>query len=138
MSNDRIVRRSRADSKPAAVDWSEFDALTDENIASAVGNDPDAAPLADEEWFQKAQFVQPPNKAAINIRLDQEVLDFFKSEGTGLPNPHERRPASLYGTQQKESCLSLAIMSGCLHDLNGIRSCRQQRQQKLEFRFKLW
>ena len=24
-----------------------------------------------------------PNKVAINIRVDQEVLDFFKSEGTG-------------------------------------------------------
>jgi|tagenome__1003787_1003787.scaffolds.fasta_scaffold19836506_1 uncharacterized protein (DUF4415 family) len=83
MSNDHIVRRSRADLKPAAVDWSEFDALTDEDIASTVRDDPDAAPLADEEWFRKAQFAQPPNKAAINIRLDQEVLDFFKSEGTG-------------------------------------------------------
>jgi uncharacterized protein (DUF4415 family) len=83
VSNDRIIRRSRADSKPTAVDWSEFDALTDEDIASAARGDPDAAPLADEEWFQKAQFVQPPNKAAINIRLDQEVLDFFKSEGSG-------------------------------------------------------
>ena len=83
MSNDRIVRRSRAGSKPAAVDWSEFDALTDENIASAVRDDPDASPLVDEEWFQKAQFVQPLNKVAINIRVDQEVLDFFKSEGTG-------------------------------------------------------
>jgi len=83
VSNDRIIRRSRADSKPTAVDWSEFDALTDEDIASAARGDPDAVPLADEEWFQKAQFVQPPNKAAINIRLDQEVLDFFKSEGSG-------------------------------------------------------
>ena len=46
-------------------------------------DDPDASPLVDEEWFQKAQFVQPPNKTAINIRVDQEVLDFFKSEGTG-------------------------------------------------------
>jgi len=27
--------------------------------------------------------VQPLNKAAINIRLDQEVLDFFKSQGAG-------------------------------------------------------
>lgn len=57
--------------------------MTDENIASAVRDDPDAAPLADEEWFQKTQFAQPPNKVAINIRVDQEVLDFFKSEGTG-------------------------------------------------------
>jgi uncharacterized protein (DUF4415 family) len=83
MSNDRIVRRSRASSKPAAVDWSEFDALSDEDIASATQSDPDAAPLADEEWFEKARLVQPLNKAAINIRLDQEVLDFFKSQGAG-------------------------------------------------------
>jgi uncharacterized protein (DUF4415 family) len=48
-----------------------------------VRDDPDTAPLADDEWFHKAQIVQPPNKTAINIRLDQEVLDFFKSEGSG-------------------------------------------------------
>jgi hypothetical protein len=63
MSNDRIVRRSSADSKPAAVDWSEFDALTDEDIASASREDPNAAALADEEWFRKAQFVRSPKKA---------------------------------------------------------------------------
>ena len=83
MSNDRIVRRSGTSSKPAAVDWSEFDALSDEDIESATQSDSDAAPLADEEWFEKARLVQPPNKAAINIRLDREVLDFFKSQGAG-------------------------------------------------------
>jgi len=69
--------------RPKAVDWSEFDALTDEDIAAAVRDDPDAAPLVDEGWFEHARFVAPPTKAAINIRLDRDVLDFFKSEGAG-------------------------------------------------------
>jgi uncharacterized protein (DUF4415 family) len=83
MSSDRIVRHSRADLKSTPVDWSEFDALTDEDVAAAVRDDPDAAPLVDEEWFEQAQFIAPPNKAAVNIRLDRDVLDYFKSGGAG-------------------------------------------------------
>lgn len=83
MNNGRIIRRSRADLKRTTVDWSESDALTDEDIAAAVRDDPDAAPLLDDDWFDKAHVVAPPAKAPINIRLDQDVLDFFRAEGTG-------------------------------------------------------
>ncbi|QQP89571.1 BrnA antitoxin family protein [Skermanella sp. TT6] len=83
MSNDHTVRRSRAGLKSAKADWRGFDALTDRDIEAAVRDDPDAAPLVDESWFDQARFVAPPSKAAINIRLDKDVLDFFKSEGAG-------------------------------------------------------
>lgn len=84
VTSKNIVRRSRADLKPATtVDWSEFDALTDEDIAVAIRDIPDATPIDDEAWFEKARLVPPPNKAAVSLRLDQEVLDFFKSGGPG-------------------------------------------------------
>jgi uncharacterized protein (DUF4415 family) len=63
------------------TDWAVVDALTDEEIAEAVRNDPDAVPL-DIDW-SKAVVVVPPKKKAISIRVDEDVLDFFKQEGAG-------------------------------------------------------
>lgn len=63
------------------TDWARFDALTDEEIAEAVANDPDAVPI-DLDWSD-AVVVVPSKKKAISIRLDEDVLDYFKSEGDG-------------------------------------------------------
>jgi uncharacterized protein (DUF4415 family) len=57
------------------------DALTDEDIANAVARDPDAAPI-DIDW-SNAVLVMPAPKKAISIRIDEDVLDFFKREGAG-------------------------------------------------------
>jgi uncharacterized protein (DUF4415 family) len=67
-------RRSR-------TDWQYLDRVTDDEIAAAVATDPDAAPL-DLDWSD-AVLVVPPNKKAISIRVDQDVLDYFKKEGPG-------------------------------------------------------
>jgi uncharacterized protein (DUF4415 family) len=55
--------------------------LTDEEIEAAVRNDPDAVPL-DFDWSE-AVLVIPPKKTAISIRLDADVLDYFKQDGAG-------------------------------------------------------
>jgi uncharacterized protein (DUF4415 family) len=55
--------------------------LTDKEIEEAVRNDPDAVPL-DVDWSQ-AVLVIPPKKKAISIRVDEDVLDYFKNEGAG-------------------------------------------------------
>ena len=63
------------------TDWQYLDRLTDDEIAAAVASDPDAAPL-DVDWSQ-AVLVVPPKKKAISIRVDPDVLDYFKKEGAG-------------------------------------------------------
>ena len=63
------------------TDWAAVDALTDEEIAEAVKNDPDAVPL-DFDWSE-AVLVIPPKKKAISIRVDEDVLDYFKRDGAG-------------------------------------------------------
>jgi uncharacterized protein (DUF4415 family) len=55
--------------------------LTDEQIEEAVRNDPDAVPL-DIDWSD-AVLVIPPKKKAISIRVDEDVLDYFKNQGSG-------------------------------------------------------
>jgi uncharacterized protein (DUF4415 family) len=75
-----IVSRE-APRRRGKTDWAAVDALTDEEIAAAVASDPDAVPL-DVDW-SKAVLVVPPSKKAISIRLDKDVLDYFKQGGAG-------------------------------------------------------
>lgn len=63
------------------TDWARFDALTDKEIEEAVRSDPDAPPL-DFDW-SKAVLVHPPSKKPISIRVDEDVLTFFKRGGAG-------------------------------------------------------
>lgn len=78
MSDERITRRSLASPRPRTTDWSRFDALTDADIEAAVARDPDAAPLVDEEWFKTAEVTEPATKQAVSIRLDRDVLAWFR------------------------------------------------------------
>ena len=78
---ENITLVSRDDRRRGKTDWTAVDALSDAEIAAAVRGDPDAVPL-DFDW-SKAVLVVPPRKRAISIRLDEDVLDFFKRGGVG-------------------------------------------------------
>jgi uncharacterized protein (DUF4415 family) len=78
---ENITTSSKGDIRRGKTDWAAVDALTDQEIAEAVRKDPDAVPL-DVDW-SKAELVIPTKKQAISIRVDQDVLDFFKQQGTG-------------------------------------------------------
>lgn len=79
MRDERITRRSLASPRTPKTDWSRVDSQTDADIEVTVRHDPDAVPLADEAWFKTAKVVEPPSKQAISIRLDQDVLDWFRT-----------------------------------------------------------
>jgi len=78
---EKIVTRRWGDRRKGKTDWARVDALTDEDIAKAVANDPDAVPI-DLDWSD-AVLVMPSRKKAISIRVDEDVLDYFKKEGAG-------------------------------------------------------
>ena len=80
-SEKNITIVSRDFPRKGKTDWVRVDALTDEDIAKAVANDPDAVPI-DLDWSD-AILVIPPKKKAISIRVDEDVLDYFKSQGDG-------------------------------------------------------
>lgn len=64
------------------TDWARIDALTEEDIKVAMTGDPDWAGFEDIDWSKvEAKPFRP--KQAISIRLDPDVLDFFKGEGPG-------------------------------------------------------
>jgi uncharacterized protein (DUF4415 family) len=81
MKNDRIVTRRWGERRKGKTNWAAVDALTDDQIAEAVAKDPDAVPL-DFDWSD-AVLVIPPKKTAISIRVDDDVLAFYKKQGAG-------------------------------------------------------
>lgn len=56
--------------------------MTDAAIDAAVAGDPDWAEFEPIDW-SKAEVVVPPKKQAISIRLDRDLIEFFKGEGPG-------------------------------------------------------
>ncbi|MGL5136665.1 MAG: BrnA antitoxin family protein [Beijerinckiaceae bacterium] len=69
-------------SRPIRQDWSKFDATTEEDIERQIAEDPDLQGFEDIDW-SKAVAIDAPSKQAISIRLDRDVLDYFKSGGAG-------------------------------------------------------
>jgi uncharacterized protein (DUF4415 family) len=82
MSERRSKRRSTGRAREGSqTDFDYLNRISDEEIATAVAQDSDAAPL-DIDW-SKAELVIPPGKKPISIRVDADVLDFFKKQGAG-------------------------------------------------------
>jgi uncharacterized protein (DUF4415 family) len=57
--------------------------MTDREIENAAESDPDAAPILDREWFQTAKLIVPERKVPISLRVDLEVVEWFKARGRG-------------------------------------------------------
>ena len=82
MKKEHIVTRKWGDRRKGKTDWARVDAMTEGEIEAAIANDPDWAEIKDIDWSD-AVLVIPPRKKAISIRVDEDVLDFFKREGEG-------------------------------------------------------
>ena len=65
------------------TDWKALQAKTDAEIQQDIDAGPDAHAL-DKDWFQVAQSVVPSSiKKRITIRLDEDIIAYFKREGDG-------------------------------------------------------
>ena len=81
MKERNITVVSRDEPRKGKTNWTRVRSLTDKEIEAAVLNDPDAVPF-DFDW-SKVLLVIPPKKKAISIRVDEDVLDYFKKHGAG-------------------------------------------------------
>jgi uncharacterized protein (DUF4415 family) len=72
----------RLERRKSETDWARLDAITGEEIEASIADDPDWQEFKDIDW-SKAVLVIPPKKKAISIRVDEDVLDYFKKQGAG-------------------------------------------------------
>jgi uncharacterized protein (DUF4415 family) len=86
VSNDeRIVRYTLENVPKGKTDWRRVKALTDEEIEAAVRDDPDAAPICDEAWFEHAELVIPAHLKHLWVQIDEDLMAWFRQQGEGWP-----------------------------------------------------
>jgi uncharacterized protein (DUF4415 family) len=70
--------RRRGESR---TDWAKVDAMTEAELEASIAADPDDVHEA-PDWSQ-AVLGLPPRKEHINIRIDADVLAWFRQTGRG-------------------------------------------------------
>jgi uncharacterized protein (DUF4415 family) len=63
------------------TDWKRLGRQTSAQTESIADNDSEGAPMSDAEWAA-AEIVRP-EKVAVGIKLDDDMLGWFKSQGRG-------------------------------------------------------
>ena len=64
------------------TDWERVRSMTEEEIERNAADDPDNPPFTEEEWA-RARVVWPEGKAPVTLRLDKDVIAWFKLRGRG-------------------------------------------------------
>ena len=72
------ARRLRED----RTDWARVAAMTDEEVLAAALADPDAQPTTKADWAN-AYHPNRIGKESITIRLDKDVIEWFRTKGDG-------------------------------------------------------
>jgi uncharacterized protein (DUF4415 family) len=76
MSDDTSGTTSTTEPK---TDWRRLRSMTDEEVHAAIIDDPDAKPT-DEAFWKDAGVVMPRQKKTVTMRLDADLLEWFRRE----------------------------------------------------------
>ena len=71
------VKSIRPASKRQRASWTKLRKTTDPKI------DYSDIPATDAKFWEKAQVVIPPTKTHLSLRLDEDVVEWFKRSGNG-------------------------------------------------------
>lgn len=72
-----IIRKNLSDLHVSEERVAELENMPDEDI------DTSDIPELDEEWFAKAEWRPPVTKEQVTLRLDVDILRYFKAQGKG-------------------------------------------------------
>ncbi len=84
MTGEHITRVSlkQARKMKSETDWARLDAMTEEEIERNAADDPDNPPWTEEDWAN-ARVVWPQGKMPVTLRLDKDIIAWFKARGRG-------------------------------------------------------
>ena len=83
MAKQEVTKSPKPRGTPGGTNWARIQRLTDDDIERAVASDPDAAPIATSAWLRRARLLEPRPKKAVSIRLDEDLIRWFKRGGRG-------------------------------------------------------
>jgi uncharacterized protein (DUF4415 family) len=101
-----LIEQPDGSYRPAVsrTDWDRVRTMTDEKIEAAAANDPDAPPL-DEAFWREARvvFPRPVRKKHTGLRIDEDVLAWFRARGPGYQTRMNAVPRAYVEAQKRGS-----------------------------------
>jgi uncharacterized protein (DUF4415 family) len=73
------TRKKRESRTPGSTDWKRLGRLTDVQIRKGIAADPDAH-ATDAAFWKDAKIVMPTPKAIVTMRLDADLLRWFRQQ----------------------------------------------------------
>ena len=77
MSAARTGKTSRRKAAEPRTDWKRLRSMTDTQVRAGVAQDPDINPT-DTRFWESARVVMPRPKKIVTMRLDADLLDWFR------------------------------------------------------------
>ena len=88
MKKDENIRRYSAEElrelrhkEGSLTDWAKVDAVTQEELERLIAEDEDERDIV-PDWT-RARLVMPVRKRSVNLRLEPDIIEFFKAQGGG-------------------------------------------------------
>ena len=78
---EKITRRKLGEIREDRTDWARVDAMTEEELERNIAADPDSD-LPGVDWT-KGRLVLPQRKQSVHLRVDPDVLQWFRGQGRG-------------------------------------------------------
>jgi uncharacterized protein (DUF4415 family) len=78
-TSKRKTKRRAKRTKEPRTDWKRLRAMTDADVHAGVLGDPDIRPT-DAAFWKDAQVVMPSRKEVVTMRLDADLLTWFRRE----------------------------------------------------------
>ena len=79
MKDATTGRSSKSKPRSGGTDWNKLRGMSDAAIRRGIEADPDAHPT-DEAFWKDAKVVLPSRKAVVTIRLDADLLEWFRRQ----------------------------------------------------------
>ena len=79
------------------TNWKRVKNMTESEIEASAASDAGAQPT-DAAFWADAEVVMPQPKRAISLRVDSDVLEWFKQIWAWLSDAYERSVAGVYGS----------------------------------------
>ena len=77
----KITRRKLGEIREDRTDWARVDAMTEKEQERAIAADSDAD-IPGVDWT-KARLVLPQRKESVHLRVDPDVLHWYRQQGRG-------------------------------------------------------
>lgn len=79
-----LIEQADGSYRPAQgqTDWARVDAMSEAELEATIAADPDD-PGNDPAFWERAELVYPVAKERVTLRLDRDVVAWFRSQGRG-------------------------------------------------------